>query len=264
MKKLAAVLLCAALALPSLAGAETVKIKVGASPTPHAELLKVANEVLKPQGYEIEIVEYADYVQPNMALDAKELDANYFQHKPYLDDFVKEKGVALVSLGTVHYEPFGIYAGKTKSLDDLKDGAVVAVPNDTTNEARALLLLQDKGLLKLKDGAGLTATRRDILENPRKLKIEELEAAQLVRALPDVDIAVINGNYAILGGLKVKDALAAESADSIAATTYANIVAIRKGDEQRPELQALLNALRSDKVKEYMIKTYEGAVLPAA
>ena len=264
MKKLAAVLLCAALALPSLAGAETVKIKVGASPTPHAELLKVANEVLKPQGYEIEIVEYADYVQPNMALDAKELDANYFQHKPYLDDFVKEKGVALVSLGTVHYEPFGIYAGKTKSLDDLKDGAVVAVPNDTTNEARALLLLQDKGLLKLKDGAGLTATRRDILENPRKLKIEELEAAQLVRALPDVDIAVINGNYAILGGLKVKDALAAESADSIAATTYANIVAIRKGDEQRPELQALRNALRSDKVKEYMIKTYEGAVLPAA
>lgn len=264
MKKLAAVLLCAALALPSLAGAETVKIKVGASPTPHAELLKVANEVLKPQGYEIEIVEYADYVQPNMALDAKELDANYFQHKPYLDDFMKEKGVALVSIGTVHYEPFGIYAGKTKSLDDLKDGAVVAVPNDTTNEARALLLLQDKGLLKLKDGAGLTATRRDILENPRKLKIEELEAAQLVRALPDVDIAVINGNYAILGGLKVKDALAAESADSIAATTYANIVAIRKGDEQRPELQALLNALRSDKVKEYMIKTYEGAVLPAA
>ena len=264
MKKLAAVLLCAALALPSLAGAETVKIKVGASPTPHAELLKVANEVLKPQGYEIEIVEYADYVQPNMALDAKELDANYFQHKPYLDDFVKEKGVALVSIGTVHYEPFGIYAGKTKSLDDLKDGAVGAVPNDTTNEARALLLLQDKGLLKLKDGAGLTATRRDILENPRKLKIEELEAAQLVRALPDVDIAVINGNYAILGGLKVKDALAAESADSIAATTYANIVAIRKGDEQRPELQALLNALRNDKVKEYMIKTYEGAVLPAA
>ena len=264
MKKLAAVLLCAALALPSLAGAETVKIKVGASPTPHAELLKVANEVLKPQGYEIEIVEYADYVQPNMALDAKELDANYFQHKPYLDDFVKEKGVALVSIGTVHYEPFGIYAGKTKSLDDLKAGAVVAVPNDTTNEARALLLLQDKGLLKLKDGAGLTATRRDILENPRKLKIEELEAAQLVRALPDVDIAVINGNYAILGGLKVKDALAAESADSIAATTYANIVAIRKGDEQRPELQALLNALRNDKVKEYMIKTYEGAVLPAA
>ena len=264
MKKLAAVLLCAALALPSLAGAETVKIKVGASPTPHAELLKVANEVLKPQGYEIEIVEYADYVQPNMALDAKELDANYFQHKPYLDDFVKEKGVALVSIGTVHYEPFGIYAGKTKSLDDLKDGAVVAVPNDTTNEARALLLLQDKGLLKLKDGAGLTATRRDILENPKKLKIEELEAAQLVRALPDVDIAVINGNYAILGGLKVKDALAAESADSIAATTYANIVAIRKGDEQRPELQALLNALRNDKVKEYMIKTYEGAVLPAA
>ena len=264
MKKLAAALLCAALALPSLAGAETVKIKVGASPTPHAELLKVANEVLKPQGYEIKIVEYADYVQPNMALDGKELDANYFQHKPYLDDFVKEKGVNLVSIGAVHYEPFGIYAGRSKDLAALKEKAIVAVPNDTTNEARALLLLQVQGLIKLKDGAGLTATRRDIVENPRNLKIEELEAAQLVRALPDVDIAVINGNYAILGGLKVKDALAAEAADSIAAATYANIVAVRKGDEQRPEIQALLKALKSDQVKEYMIKTYEGAVLPAA
>ena len=199
-----------------------------------------------------------------MALDGKELDANYFQHKPYLDDFVKEKGVNLVSIGAVHYEPFGIYAGRSGDLAALKEKAIVAVPNDTTNEARALLLLQDQGLIKLKDGAGLTATRRDIVENPRNLKIEELEAAQLVRALPDVDIAVINGNYAILGGLKVKDALAAEAADSIAAATYANIVAVRRGDEQRPEIQALLKALRSDQVKEYMIKTYEGAVLPAA
>ncbi len=175
-----------------------------------------------------------------MALEGKELDANFFQHKPYLDDFNKEKGTQSRLHRRVHYEPFGIYAGKTKALADLKDGALVAVPNDTTNEARALLLLQDNGLIKLKDGAGLTATRRDIVENPKKLKIEEIEAAQLVRALPDVDIAIINGNYAILGGLKVKDALAAEAADSVAATTYANIVAVRAGEEQRPELQALV------------------------
>ena len=196
----------------------------------------------------------SDYVQPNMALEGKELDANFFQHKPYLDDFNKEKGTKLVSIGTVHYEPFGIYAGKTKSLGTLKDGAMVAVPNDTTNEARALLLLQSNGLIKLKDGAGLTATRRDIAENPKKLKIEEIEAAQLVRALPDVDLAIINGNYAILGGLKVADALSAEKADSIA---------VRAGDENRPELKALINALKSDQVKEFMTKKYEGAVVPA-
>ena len=198
-----------------------------------------------------------------MALDAGELDANYFQHQPYLSDFNKEKGTKLVSIASVHYEPFGIYAGRTKSLKDLKKGAVVAVPNDTTNEARALLLLQSNGLIKLKDGAGLTATRRDIVENPKKLKIEELEAAQLVRSLPDVDFATINGNYAILGGLKVKDALAAETADSIAATTYANILAVREGDEQRPELKDLAEVLKSDDIKKFMNDKYEGAVVPA-
>lgn len=267
MKKFCTALLTAALLFAVVAGSTTAvaatKIRVGASPTPHAELLKVAEEVLKAQGYELQIIEYADYVQPNMALDSKELDANFFQHQPYLDDFNKEKGTKLISLGTVHYEPFGIYAGKTKALADLKDGAMVAVPNDTTNEARALLLLQSNGLIKLKDGAGLTATRRDIVENPKKLKIEEIEAAQLVRALPDVDIAIINGNYAILGGLKVAEALVAEKADSIAATTYANILAVREGDENRPELQALIEALKSDKVKEFMIEKYEGAVVPA-
>ena len=238
-------------------------LTVGASPTPHAEILKVAAEELKQKGYDLKIVEYADYVQPNMALEAKELDANFFQHKPYLDDFNKEKGTSLVSIAAVHYEPFGIYAGKTKSLKDLKNGAMIAVPNDTTNEARALLLLQSEGLIKLKDGAGLTATRRDIAENPKKLKIEEIEAAQLVRALPDVDLAIINGNYAILGGLKVKNALTSEKADSVAATTYANILAVRKGDEGRPELKALVDALKGEKVKAYMKKTYEGAVVPA-
>ena len=238
MKNFRSALLAAALSLVVAAGSATAaqattKIRVGASPTPHAEILKVANDVLKPQGYELQIIEYSDYVQPNMALEGKELDANFFQHKPYLDDFNKEKGTKLVSIGTVHYEPFGIYAGKTKSL-----GA-------------------------LKDGTGLTATRRDIAENPKKLKIEEIEAAQLVRALPDVDLAIINGNYAILGGLKVADALSAEKADSIAATTYANILAVRAGDENRPELKALIDALKSDQVKEFMTKKYEGAVVPA-
>ena len=257
MKNFRSALLAAALSLVVAAGSATAaqattKIRVGASPTPHAEILKVANDVLKPQGYELQIIEYSDYVQPNMALEGKELDANFFQHKPYLDDFNKEKGTKLVSIGTVHYEPFGIYAGKTKSLGALKDGAMVAV-----------LLLQSNGLIKLKDGAGLTATRRDIAENPKKLKIEEIEAAQLVRALPDVDLAIINGNYAILGGLKVADALSAEKADSIAATTYANILAVRAGDENRPELKALINALKSDQVKEFMTKKYEGAVVPA-
>ena len=245
MKNFRSALLAAALSLVVAAGSATAaqattKIRVGASPTPHAEILKVANDVLKPQGYELQIIEYSDYVQPNMALEGKELDANFFQHKPYLDDFNKEKGTKLISIGTVHYEPFGIYAGKTKSLDALKDGAMVAVPNDTTNEARALLLLQSNGFIKLKDGAGLTAT-----------------------ALPDVDLAIINGNYAILGGLKVADALSAEKADSIAATTYANILAVRAGDENRPELKALINALKSDQVKEFMTKKYEGAVVPA-
>lgn len=257
-----ATVIAAAVGSAGLASAATA-IRVGASPTPHAEILKAAGELLQPEGYDLQIVEYSDYVQPNMALDGKELDANFFQHKPYLDDFNKEKGTKLHSMGTVHYEPFGIYAGKTRSLAELKDGAVVAVPNDTTNEARALLLLQSQGLIKLKDGAGLTATRRDIVDNPKKLKIEELEAAQLVRALPDVDIAIINGNYAILGGLKVNSALAVEPSDSVAAATYANVVAVRAGDEKRPELQALIKALKSEKVKAFMQTKYEGAVVPA-
>ena len=238
-------------------------ITVGASPTPPAEILVEAAKLLKPQGYVLKIVEYSDYVQPNVALDSKELDANYFQHKPYLDDFNAQKGTKLSSMGPVHYEPFGIYAGKTKSLKDLKDGALVAVPNDATNEGRALLLLQDEGLIKLKKDAGLAATRRDIVENPKKLKIEEIEAAQLVRALPDVDIAIINGNYAILGGLKVADALAVEAADSVAAATYANILAVREGDEKRPELRALYEVLISPEMAAFMKKKYAGAVLPS-
>ena len=228
--------LCACLVAAGLslsAKAETV-LRVGASPTPHAELLQEAQKLLKPQGITLEIVDYSDYVLPNVALDNKELDANFFQHKPYLDDFNKEKGTKLTSLGTVHYEPFGIYAGKCKDLAKLKDGAVIGVPNDTTNEARALLLLQDMGLITLKEGAGLTATRLDIVKNPRKVKIEEIEAAQLGRSLPDLDLAVINGNYAILAGLKVKDALRAEAQDLCARLEALEVViAMHVGDNDK-------------------------------
>ena len=236
-------------------------ISIAASPTPHAEILEVVKEILAEKNITLDIQVYNDYVVPNTVVEDGTVDANYFQHKPYLDDFNAQKGTKLSSMGGVHYEPFGIYAGKCKSLKDLKKGAIVAVPNDATNEGRALLLMQDQGLITLKDGVGLTATVRDIKENPKKLRIEEIEAAQLVRALPDVDIAIINGNYAILGGLKVADALAVEAADSAAATTYANILAIRTGDEKRPELQALYKALCSDKIKEFMKTKYEGAVL---
>ena len=218
-------------AAETTAAGEMKKIIVGASPAPHAEILNAAKEVLASKGYELDIVEYTDYVLPNNALDSGDLDANYFQHKPYLDSFNEQNGTKLVSAGAIHYEPFGIYAGKTSSLDELKDKATVLVPNDVSNEARALLLLEAQGLIKLKEGVGLEATRNDIVENPKNLDIVELEAAQLPRSLPDCDIAVINGNYAIEAGLKVSDALAAEDSESLAATTYGNIVAVRKGDE---------------------------------
>lgn len=238
-------------------------ITIGASPTPHAEILnKVVKDILAKEGYTLVVKEFTDYVQPNLALESKELDANYFQHKPYLDDFNKQKGTHITSLGPVHYEPFGIYGGKTKALADLKDGATIAVPNDTTNEARALLLLQDNGILKLKDGAGITATQKDIAENPKHIKFQEIEAAQLARAINDVDLAVINGNYAISGGLKVSEALAVEKDTSLAAKTYANVVAVRQGDENREDLKALYKALTSKEVQDYITKTYAGAVVP--
>ena len=233
---------------------ETKKIVIGASPSPHADILKVAKKELKKEGYELEIKEYSDYVQPNTALESGDLDANYFQHKPYLDDFNKQKKTHLVSAGTIHYEPFGIFPGKTKTLKALKNGATVAVPNDTTNEARALLLLQDQGLIKLKDGAGLTATKKDIVENKKDLAIKEIEAAQIPRSLKDVDIAVVNGNYALEAGLKVnKDALATEDADSIGAKTYGNVVAVKKGNEKTDATKALIKALKSDTVKLSLI-----------
>lgn len=244
------------------AGEGLKKIVVGASPAPHAEILDAAKEVLASKGYELDIVEYTDYVLPNNALDSGDLDANYFQHKPYLDSFNDQNGTKLVSAGAIHYEPFGIYAGKTASLDELKDKATVLVPNDMSNEARALLLLEAQGLIKLKDGVGLEATRNDIVENAKNLDIVELEAAQLPRSLQDSDIAVINGNYAIEAGLKVSDALATEDSQSLAATTYGNIVAVREGDENSEAVKALVEALTSPEVKRFMEEKYEGAVVP--
>ena len=249
-------------AAETTAAGEMKKIIVGASPAPHAEILNAAKEVLASKGYELDIVEYTDYVLPNNALDSGDLDANYFQHKPYLDSFNEQNGTKLVSAGAIHYEPFGIYAGKTSSLDELKDKATVLVPNDVSNEARALLLLEAQGLIKLKEGVSLEATRNDIVENPKNLDIVELEAAQLPRSLPDCDIAVINGNYAIEAGLKVSDALAAEDSESLAATTYGNIVAVRKGDETTDATKALVEALTSPEVKQFMEEKYEGAVVP--
>ena len=197
-----------------------------------------------------------------IALESGDLDANYFQHLPYLESFNKENGTNLVSAGAIHYEPFGVYAGKTTSLDELQDGATIAVPNDTTNEARALLLLEAQGLIKLKEDAGLTATKNDIVENPKNLQLYEVEAAQLPRVIGDVDVAVINGNYAIEAGYKVSDALAVEASDSLAATTYGNVVAVRAGEENDPAIQALIEALTSDEVKAFIESTYDGAVVP--
>lgn len=244
------------------APAELKKIVVGASPAPHAEILRAAKDVLAQKGYELEILEYVDYIQPNLALESEDLDANYFQHLPYLESFNEENGTKLVSAAAIHYEPFGIYAGKATSLEELADGATVAVPNDTSNEARALLLLEAQGLIKLKEGADLTVTKNDIVENPKNLNLYEVEAAQIPRVVEDVDIAVINGNYAIEAGFKVSEALAVEDSQSIAATTYGNVIAVREGHEKDENIVALVEALTSDEVKAFMETTYEGAVVP--
>lgn len=243
-------------------GGELPKILVGASPSPHAEILKEAQKLMLDKGYNLEIKEYTDYVQPNNALEAGDLDANYFQHYPYLEQFNEQYGTKLVSAGTIHYEPFGIYAGKTADLSALADKAKVAVPNDVTNEARALLLLEAQGLLVLKEDAGLNATRNDIVENPKNLEIIEIEAAQIPRSLQDVDIAVINGNYAIAAGLKVSEALAVEASDSMAATTYGNVVAVREGDENTEGIKALVEVLKSEEIRKFMEEKYEKAVVP--
>lgn len=241
---------------------ETVTLKVGATPAPHQEILEQVVDNLAEQGITLEIVPYTDYNTPNTAVEEGENDANYFQHITYMNNYNKDNGTHLASVAEVHYEPFGLYAGKTASIADLPDGAQIAVPNDATNEARALLLLQQEGLIKLADGVGINATKLDIKENKKNLEILELEAAQIPTRLKDVDLAVINGNYAIDAGLKVADALAVESKDGDAATAYVNVVAVKEGNEKNEAIQALVKALKSDTIRDYINNTYGGAVVP--
>ena len=242
---------------------ELTTIKVAASATPHAEILEQAKPLLAEQGYDLEVTVFDDYVQPNLVVESGDFDANYFQHIPYLDSFNEEKGTHLVNAGGIHYEPFGIYPGTKKSLDELAEGDSIAVPNDTTNEARALLLLQDNGIIKLKDGAGLTATKTDIVENPKNVEIVELEAAQVARVVDETAFVVLNGNYALEAGYSVgKDALAYETSDSEAAKTYVNVIAVKEGNENSDAIKALVDTLKSDDIKNYINETYDGAVIP--
>ncbi len=237
-------------------------IKIAATSVPHAEILEEAAGLIENYGYKLEIVEFEDYVQPNLVVESGEFDANYFQHIPYLNSFNDEQGTHLVNAGGIHYEPFGIYPGKKASLEDVADGDSIAVPNDTTNEARALLLLQDNGLLTLKDGAGLTATVNDIVENPYNLKFVELEAAQVARVVDEVEYVVLNGNYALEAGYSVgQDSIAYEASDSVAATTYVNIIAVKEGNESSDKIKALVAVLRSDEIKKFIENKYDGAVV---
>lgn len=244
------------------ANGETITLTVGATPNPHAEILAQVKDDLAAEGIDLVVKEYSDYVVPNTAVEEGDLDANYFQHTPYMEKFNEENGTHLVSVGKIHYEPMGIYPGLTKTLEELPDGATIAVPNDATNEARALQLLAAQGLIELKEDAGLNATPNDITSNPKNLQFKELEAAMLPQTASEVDLSVINSNFAMEGGMNpATDALASEDADSEAAQTFANIVAVKEGHENDPAIQALVKALQSDKVKEYIEKTYSGAVV---
>lgn len=244
------------------ANGETITLTVGATPNPHAEILAQVKDDLAAEGIDLVVKEYSDYVVPNTAVEEGDLDANYFQHTPYMEKFNEENGTHLVSVGKIHYEPMGIYPGLTKTLEELPDGATIAVPNDATNEARALQLLAAQGLIELKEDAGLNATPNDITSNPKNLQFKELEAAMLPQTASEVDLSVINSNFAMEGGMNpATGSLASEDADSEAAQTFANIIAVKEGHENDPAIQALVKALQSDKVKEYIEKTYSGAVV---
>ena len=269
MIKLLAVVLTGAFVVSALAGcgkstsADDKVSKVAASATPHAEMLEQAKPLLEAKGYDLQVTVFDDYVQPNEVVESGDFDANYFQHIPYLESFNEEKGTHLVNAGGIHYEPFGIYPGTKASLDELADGDSIAVPNDTTNEARALLLLQDNGIITLKEGAGLTATKNDIVENPYNVDIVELEAAQVPRVKDEVAFMVLNGNYALEAGFSVaKDAIAYEKADSEAAKTYVNVIAVKEGNENSDKIKALVEVLTSQEIKDYINNTYDGAVIP--
>ena len=241
---------------------ELITLKVGASVTPHAEILNACKDAMAEKGFDLEVVEFTDYVQPNLAVDNGDLDANYFQHQPYLDGFNADHDTDLVSVTAVHYEPFGIYAGKSSDLENVAEGAIIGVPNDGSNEARALKLLEAEGLITLKEGTGFDATVLDIAENPKNLDIREMNAEQLTHSLPDMDFALINGNYALQAGLTSDDALALESEDSDSATTYANVLCVKAGNEENEGVAALVEVLKSDSVKTFIEETYKGSVVP--
>lgn len=247
------------------AAKELETITVAASVTPHAEILEEAKPLLEAKGYKLEVTVFDDYVQPNLVVESGEFDANYFQHIPYLESFNKEQGTHLVNAGGIHYEPFGIYPGTKKDLKDLADGDTIAIPNDTTNEARALLLLQANGIITLNDGAGLTATVNDIKDNPKNIKFEELEAAQVARVINEVSFVVLNGNYALEAGLSAaKDAIAYETSDSDAAKTYVNLIAVKEGNENNEKIKALVEVLKSEEITKFINEKYDGAVVPFA
>lgn len=266
MKKFFAVLLTGVLTLGLAAcggaddSADGIVLKIGATPTPHAEILHAAEEELAAKGVTLEIVEFTDYVQPNLALDTEDLDANFFQHLPYLEQFNADHGTDLVSLGAIHYEPMGIYAGTVTDLASIPEGTKIGIPNDGTNGGRALLLLEANGLIKVDPAAGVAATKLDIIENPLNLEIIDMEAAQLPLSLGDLGLAVINGNYAMQHGLSVADALAIEAADSLAAETYGNIIAVKAGKENTPGLAELMEVLKGEAVATFINETYAGSV----
>ena len=269
MKKTIAIILTLVLALSlvacggSKADSADKTITIAASPTPHAEILSVGAQVLADKGWNLEIKEYTDYVQPNLVVEDGEIDANYFQHVPYLDTFNADNGTHLVSVAMVHYEPFGIYPGTKSSLNDLAEGDKIAIPNDGSHRARALLLLEAQGLIKLKEGVGMDATDLDIVENALNLDIVQMEAAQIANIRDSVALAVINGNYALQAGLNAGiDALAVEDSASISATTYANIIVVKEGNENSEKTQVLVEAVLSDAVRNYINETYSGAVVP--
>ncbi len=267
MKKAVTLLLTVVLAVGALTGCgnkgNEKTIKVAATAVPHAEILEAAKPLLAEKGWNLEITVFSDYVQPNEVVEAGDLDCNYFQHTPYLDSFNEEKGTHLVNVGEIHYEPLGIYGGTEKDLSAIPEKATIAIPNDTTNEARALLLLQDNGLLTLKEGAGMSATVNDIAENPYNIEFVEMEAAQVSRVIKEVSFVVLNGNYALQANLNAqKDALAYETSDSEAAKTYVNIIVVKEGNEGNEGVKALVDVLKSDVITKFINDTYQGSVVP--
>lgn len=267
-KKILVLTAAAALAVSSLTGCgdkakEDTVISVAATAVPHAEILEAARPLLEEKGFTLEVKVFEDYVQPNEVVESGDFDCNYFQHTPYMESFNEEKKSHLVNAGGIHYEPLGIYAGKESDLAGIGEGATIAVPNDTTNEARALLLLEANGIIKLDPNAGMTATIQDIVENPHNVEIIELESAQIPRTLQDVSFGVLNGNYAMQAGLNaMEDALAYETADSEAAQTYVNVIAVKEGSENHKDVQALLEVLKSEPITKFINEKYQGAVVP--